>query len=126
MVSAEKITSSPFTENDSIFDIPLVKEEYDNLCHDHANLIEMGARYTNFDCSGKLAYLDAIDLIGERWDVFFTRFSLMGKLDKTFSRQCTEFLASMGLNEDEYRKLLKKAHQIMRQDAERERDSLQY
>jgi len=119
MTSAEKVTASPFTENDSVFDNPIVKEEYTKLCRDHANLIEMGAKYGNFDSSGKIAFLDAIELIGERWDVFFARFNLMGKIDKKFMRECDTFLASMGLNEEEFKKLLKKAHKIMRADAEK-------
>jgi hypothetical protein len=45
----------------------------------------------------------------------------MGKLDTLFVRQCDAFLASMGMNEEQYQKLLKKAHQITRDDAERER-----
>jgi hypothetical protein len=36
-------------------------------------------------------------------------------------RQCDAILASMGMNEEQYQELLKKAHQIMRDDAERER-----
>jgi inorganic triphosphatase YgiF len=81
----------------------------------------MGASYANFDPSGKIAYIDEIDKIDDRLQVIFARFKLMGKLDKEFVRQCDAFLASMGMNEEQYQELLKKAHQIMRDDAERER-----
>ena len=121
MTSAEKITATPFSDDSDMFDSPTVRDEYKQLCEDHANLIEMGASYANFDPSGKIAYIDEIEKIDDRWQVFFARFKLMGKLDKEFVRQCDAFLASMGMNEEQYQELLKKAHQIMRDDAERER-----
>jgi hypothetical protein len=124
MATAEKVTSSPFTGNEDLFDSPTVKEEYDSLCRDHLSLIEFGAKYEEFDGLGKLRYLDEIEKIEERWEVFFARFSLMGALNKEYTRQCNAFLASMGMNEEDYRRLLKKCHEIMRHDAERERSRL--
>mmetsp|Transcript_10461 Transcript_10461/g.12575 ORF Transcript_10461/g.12575 Transcript_10461/m.12575 type:complete len:255 (+) Transcript_10461:3-767(+) len=124
MTSAERITSSPFSGTEAAFDSPTVKEEHDQLCRDHAALIEFGSTYDTFDPLGKLSYIDEIEKIEERWDVFFARFSLLGQLDEEFCRQCNQFLESMGLDEQSYRKLLKKAHQIMREDAEQERNPL--
>mmetsp|Transcript_13012 Transcript_13012/g.23557 ORF Transcript_13012/g.23557 Transcript_13012/m.23557 type:complete len:345 (+) Transcript_13012:40-1074(+) len=124
MTSAEKITATPFSDDSDMFDSPTVRDEYKQLCEDHANLIEMGASYANFDPSGNIAYIDEIEKIDDRWQVFFARFKLMGKLDKEFVRQCDAFLASMGMNEEQYQELLKKAHQIMRDDAERERNMM--
>ena len=124
MVSAEKITSSPFTGEEDVFESPTVREEYEKLCQDHSALIEMGSSYANFDPAGKLAYLNEIEKIEGRWDIFYARFKLLGKMNEEFTRQCNDFLASMDMNEEQYRKLLKRTHQIMRDDAERERNSV--
>jgi hypothetical protein len=122
MAAAEVVIASPFSPYSDVFNEPLVKEEYEQLCRDHANLIELGAKYSSFDPAGKLYFINEIEKIEGRWDVFFARFSLLGKLDKKFIRQCNQFLESMNITEEDYRKLLKKAHQIMRDDAERERN----
>ncbi|CAB9528764.1 Domain of unknown function (DUF1825) [Seminavis robusta] len=118
MTAAEQITSPPF--DDAKLD-GVVKEEYEKLCRDHQSLIEFGAKYDTFDPLGKLAFLDQVEAIEERWDVFFTRFSLMGALNDTYIQQCNGFLQSMGMTEQDYRTLLRKSHEIMRQDAEAER-----
>jgi hypothetical protein len=122
MAAAETITVSPFSKNSPAFEAPNVKQEHDTLCRDHRNLIEFGAKYDSFDPLGKFYYLDEIEKIEDRWDVFFTRFKLMGQLDATYLQQCDRFLASMGMNEEEYRKLLKQSHALMREEAEAERN----
>ena len=122
MAAAEKITSVPFTGDEAAFESENVREEYEALCRDHDYLIGFGASYASFDPIGKLAYIDQIEAIEERWDVFFTRFSLLGQLNKDFVKQCNDFLDSMGLDEQGFRQLLKDTHTIMRKDAERERD----
>jgi hypothetical protein len=124
MTAAEKITRTPFTGNEPAFESQTVKEEYEALCRDHMNLIEFGSKFDDFDPIGKIMYLDEIEKIEERWDVFFARFSLLGMLDLEYSEQCNAFLASMGMNEQEYRELLKKAHQMMRDEAEAERNRI--
>jgi hypothetical protein len=124
MAAAVKVTATPLGENCPIFDNPTVKKDYVKLCRDHANLIEMGSKYTNFDAAGKLAYLDAVAMIGDRWDAFFV--ARGSYLDEAFAKQCHDFLTSMSLNEEDYRVMLKKAHGIMRADAEKERDRLTY
>lgn len=124
MTAAEQITATPFTGNEPAFESPTVKEEYEKLCRDHVSLIEFGSKYDGFDPLGKLYYLDEIEKVEERWDVFFARFSLMGALNKQYIRQCNNFLAGMGMNEEDYRKLLKKCHQMMRDDADAERNRL--
>ena len=48
----------------------------------------------------------------------------MGALNQDYVKQCNAFLDSMSLNEEDYRKLLKKSHQIMRADAEAERNRM--
>ena len=124
MAAAEQITSQPFKDISVLDSSPTVKEEYEKLCRDHRNLIDFGARYDTFDPLGKLRFLDEIEKVEERWDVFFARFSLMGALDDDYTRQCNQFLESMSMNEEDYRKLLKKSHQIMRHDAEAERSRM--
>eukprot|EP00559_Dactyliosolen_fragilissimus_P005429 CAMPEP_0184865976 /NCGR_PEP_ID=MMETSP0580-20130426/20087_1 /TAXON_ID=1118495 /ORGANISM="Dactyliosolen fragilissimus" /LENGTH=331 /DNA_ID=CAMNT_0027365397 /DNA_START=11 /DNA_END=1006 /DNA_ORIENTATION=+ len=124
MAAANKITSTPFTGDESAFKSDTVKDEYKKLCLDHASLIDMGASYASFDGIGKLAFLDEIEKIEERWDIFYARFSLLGQLNRKFVNQCEEFLKSMSLSESEFRELLKEAHNIMREDAERERNLL--
>ena len=83
----------------------------------------MGERYGTFDPLGKLAFLDALEAIEERWDVFFSRFSLMGDLSPEFKQQSEAFLRQMGLSGSGFRELLRAAHTLMRADAERERAS---
>mmetsp|Transcript_22453 Transcript_22453/g.40504 ORF Transcript_22453/g.40504 Transcript_22453/m.40504 type:complete len:336 (-) Transcript_22453:425-1432(-) len=124
MANAEKITSTPFTGKEAAFESPTVKEEYKAICRDHQALVSLGSDYASYDPLGKIRYLDEIEKIEERWDVFFARFSLMGALNQDFIRQCNAFLDSMGLNESDFRKLLKKTHAIMREDAEKERNGL--
>eukprot|EP00557_Chaetoceros_sp_GSL56_P014029 CAMPEP_0176478752 /NCGR_PEP_ID=MMETSP0200_2-20121128/1358_1 /TAXON_ID=947934 /ORGANISM="Chaetoceros sp., Strain GSL56" /LENGTH=260 /DNA_ID=CAMNT_0017874719 /DNA_START=1220 /DNA_END=2002 /DNA_ORIENTATION=- len=124
MAAAEKITSTPFTGDEPAFQSDTVKKEYEALCRDHASLIDFGGSYATFDPFGKMAYLDELEKIEERWDVFFARFSLLGQLNQKFVKQCNAFLDSMGMTEEEFRELLKVTHDIMRKDAERERGLL--
>jgi hypothetical protein len=121
MAMAEKITAAPFDE-ESAFGSPTVKEEYQRLCRDHMSLIELGGKYGSFDPSGKLMYLDEVEKIQDRWDVFFARFQLMGALNPKYIRQCNDFLASMNMDEVRYRNLLKRCHDLMRKEAEKERN----
>jgi len=123
MQAAEAITANPFNPSD--LESGPVKEEYKKLVLDHSNLIEFGGKYDEFDPVGKLSYLDEIEKIEERWEAFFFRFKLMDAIDKDYKAQCDQFLASMSMDEDDYRRLLKKCHQLMREDAERERNLVQ-
>jgi hypothetical protein len=120
MTAAEKITTTPFTGDEPAFQSDTVREEYEALCKDHSSLINFGGSYATFDRMGKLAFLDALEKIEERWDIFFARFSLLGQLNQVFVKQCNAFLEGMSLTEGDFRDLLKRTHQIMREDAERE------
>lgn len=124
MTAAEKITATPFNGEEEVFQSPTVKEEYEKLCRDHAGLVEMGASYANFDPSGKIAFLDEIEKVEERWQIFMARFKLLGQLNDDFVQQCNDFLASMNMTEEQYNELLKKTHDLMRQDAEKERNMM--
>jgi len=126
MSAAAKITSTPFKGTESGFESDIVRDEYERLCRDHCALIDMGSSYASFDPLGKLAFLDQIKNVEDRWDVFFVRFSLLGQIDKDFTNQCNAFLDSMGMSEQVFKELLKEAHKIMREDAETERDLVSY
>jgi len=117
------ITTTPFKGTEAPFQTEMVREEYEKLCRDHNGLIEFGQTYATFDPLGKIAFLDEIEKIEERWDVFFARFSLLGAIDQQFVTECSQFLSSMNLNEENFRTLLKTAHDLMREDAEKERNS---
>ena len=124
MVNAQYITSTPFKGTEKAFDSPTVQREYEALCRDHDALIKMGAKYAEFDPVGKLAFLSQMDSLEERWDIFFARFSLMGMLDQQYVKECNAFLQSMNLDEASFRSLLKRAHELMREDAENERNRM--
>jgi hypothetical protein len=121
--AAESITASPFQPETAFKDSPMVEYEYKELLLDHSKLIDFGANYAEFDGLGKLAYLDEIDKIQDRWESFFFRFKLMGKINEEYKKQCDYFLSSMNMNEGDFHSLLTKAHMMMRQDAEGERES---
>jgi Domain of unknown function (DUF1825) len=122
MVSAAQIQVTPFDANGKAFESPTVRDEHDRLCRDHAQLIELGSTYETFDPLGKLAFLDEIEKIQDRWDVFFARFQLMGVLNRQYVEQCDQFLASMSMDEAQFRDLLKWSHDLMRKEAEEERN----
>ena len=48
------------------------------------NQVQMGASYGSYDALGKLAFLDALEAVEARWDIFFARFSLVGALNADF------------------------------------------
>jgi len=122
ITAAEKITAVPFNGDEPAFDSPTVKDEYERLCRDHMQLIEFGGKFDGFDPLGKMYYLDEIEKIQDRWDVFFARFKLMGALNQEYVRQCEAFLASMNMDEEGYRKLLQQSHDMMREEAEAQRN----
>eukprot|EP00977_Amphora_coffeiformis_P025117 scaffold18324_cov176-Amphora_coffeaeformis.AAC.9 len=119
-----QIDASPFSSTETAFESPTVKSEFNQLCTDHRNLIEIGKNYGQFDPLGKLAFLDEMEKVEERWQIFFARFKLLDALDKTYVKQCEAFLASMSLTKKDFARLLQKAHQVMRNDAEKERDQV--
>ena len=54
---APAIDAPPFEQGGAAFDSPVVKEEYEKLCRDHAGLIRMGASYASFEPNSRnLAY----------------------------------------------------------------------
>jgi len=121
MASAQSVTTTPFSGNEAAFESDVVRDEYEKLCRDHAGIIRLGEGFGGFDPLGKLAYLDALEAVEGRWDVFFSRFALMGALNQEFVEQTNGFLGSMGMSAAVFREVLSEAHLLMRKDAEVER-----
>merc|ERR1711924_18027 len=122
LVSAQAVTASPFKDGtEAVFESDVVRKEYAKLYRDHAGIITMGERYGTFDPLGKLAFLDALEAVEERWDIFFARFSLLGAVNPDFLEQTQGFFGSMGMSTSDFREVLREAHDIMRRDAEAER-----
>jgi len=125
MMQTSQITSTPF--NAKAFEkSSLVQEEYMALCKDHNSLIQMGGDYAKFDALGKMAFIDQIEAIEDRWDIFFARSSLMGELNSQFIKQTNAFLGSMNMDESKFRSLLRRAHEIMREEADTERNQIYF
>jgi len=97
-----------------------VKDEYEALSRDHIQIIEFGGNFGSFDRLGKIAFVNQLEEIEEHWDIFLARFSLMGMLDPTFAEESADFLKSLGMDEGDFRLFLKRAHHMMRDDAEGE------
>lgn len=121
MSAAQAVDSTPFTGKEAAFESDVVREEYEKLCRDHASTVRLGEQFGGFDPLGKLAYLDALEGIEKRWDVFFARFSLIGALNPDFKEQTDAFLGSMGMDAQTFRDVLRDAHDLMRKEAEEER-----
>jgi len=119
--AANAITTTPFSGSEQVFDSPIVKEEYEALCRDHASLVKMGEGFGSFDPLGKIAFIDVIEAVEQRWDVLFSRFALLGAVNEEFRAQSSAFLEGMGLTPSQFRELLREAHALMRADAEEER-----
>ena len=101
--------------------LQVVRGEYEQLCSDHAGIIKMGERFGTFDPLGKLAFLDQLESVESRWDVFYSRFELLGQLNPDFATQTNGFLESMGMSAEIFRETLSDAHKLMREEAEKER-----
>jgi len=115
------IDSTPF-DQEAILGSEVVADEYKRLCTDHAALVSMGEGYSLFDPLGKIAFLDALESVEERWQIFYSRFELTGQLNADFTEQTQAFLSQMGLSVPQFHKLIQCAHDAMRGEAEEERD----
>mmetsp|Transcript_4846 Transcript_4846/g.8412 ORF Transcript_4846/g.8412 Transcript_4846/m.8412 type:complete len:126 (-) Transcript_4846:130-507(-) len=99
---------------------PEMKGWYDGLALEHQQLMDFGQSYGDFDPYGKLAYLDQLDQISERWDNLFGRCSLMGLVNPRYLEQSQDFLSTHSIDEAGYRELISKTHDNMRQEAKNE------
>mmetsp|Transcript_45108 Transcript_45108/g.102453 ORF Transcript_45108/g.102453 Transcript_45108/m.102453 type:complete len:136 (-) Transcript_45108:85-492(-) len=97
----------------------VVREEFEKLSRDHEQLIKMGENYGSFDRAGKVMFLDQVEAVESRWEVFMARFKLMGKLNPEYMSQAEAYLQKVSMTPNEFRDILKQAHNIMREDAER-------
>mmetsp|Transcript_43858 Transcript_43858/g.129850 ORF Transcript_43858/g.129850 Transcript_43858/m.129850 type:complete len:82 (+) Transcript_43858:55-300(+) len=79
----------------------------------------MGKNYGSFDSAGKLMFLDQMDSVAERWEVFLKRFKLMGEEGPRYVSDSEDMLKRLGLRSDLARKILRDAHDMLRADAER-------
>jgi len=125
MQAAERTTAMPFDPETLEFSDDTARDEYHRLGEDHKRLIETGSGYGGLDAFEKLAFLDRIEAVEDRWDSFFVRFCeeppMVDALNQDYVDQCTNYLSCMKLTNNEYRQLLRDTHQRMRRDAERER-----
>ena len=113
----------PFT-TEAVMGSEIAHKEWVRLLEDHEKLVDLGAGYGRFDPLGKIAYLDEIEKINDRWEIFYTRFSLMGSMNPGYVEDCDRLLKGLRLDEAQFRDLMKKVHKKMREEAERERDFL--
>jgi Domain of unknown function (DUF1825) len=98
-----------------------IRAEFTRLSKDHENLIEFGVSYGKFDALGKLRFLDEMADIHDRWNIFFTRIKLLGKINPEYVDQCQTVLSSMCLTEEDWLSVLELSHDLLRQEAEAER-----
>ena len=101
---------------------PDIQVEYVKLVGEHEQMLQLGVQYGSFDPLGKLAFLDAIEGIEERWDIFANRLQLMG-VNPKYQKQVQDIFSSRDLTEDDYWEIHEKVRRRMRQDAEDERNS---
>jgi len=115
--------AEPF-DNAKAFGSAIIREEYSKLYDDHRKLIELGRIYGGFDPAGKLTFIDQVEMIEDRWDVFFGRFALMNALNPEYKEQCEALLMTRACDVREFRELLAIAHQRMRDRTTAERRAL--
>jgi len=120
LAAAQSVDAPPFLDGGA-FDSPVVCEEYERLCRDHAGLVRLGESYGTFDAVGNLAFLEQLKAVEDRWDVFYSRFALLGALNPEFEQQTDAFLRSMGMDAEQFREILHEAHGLMQAEAETER-----
>lgn len=116
--SGADITALPFDM--AALESDIVRDELEKLTEDHKQLIKMGENYGSFDPSGKVMYLDQVEAVESRWEVFMARFRLMGQLNPQYVKEAELYLQKVSMTPNEFRDLLKEAHNLMREDAERE------
>jgi len=87
---------------------------------DHDFLIKYGGSYRSFDPRGQEIFLDQMAAVAERWELLLGRFRLMGELDPDYTAVTEAFFSELGSSTDEFYVLLRKAHSLMRKQAEQE------
>lgn len=112
---------SPQEGLSQVAESPVVQEELRKLETDHRALIAMGARYGAFDAAGKELFLDQIEMIGERWKVYLTRFQLTGEAESAphYVGDASKLLERLGLTPALAQRLVSEAHHTLREEARR-------
>jgi DNA polymerase III delta prime subunit len=59
-----------------IFDSEVVQQEAKKLFEDYQNLVQLGGDYGKFDREGKKMFIEQMEAIMERWQIFMKRFEL--------------------------------------------------
>lgn len=101
------ISTSPFCPQAFQRQPQQVQLEILRLLDDHKALIEKGESYGTWRSSKQKKYLDQLAQIEEQWTIAFTRFQLMEPcgLNPEYTTQCQQWLAELGLTEEQYRQL---------------------
>lgn len=60
----------------SIFDSEIVQQEAKKLFEDYNNLVQLGNDYGKFDREGKKMFIEQMETLMERWQIFMKRFEL--------------------------------------------------
>jgi len=60
----------------SIFDSEVVQQEAKRLFEDYQNMVQLGSDYGKFDREGKKMFIEQMEAIMERWQIFMKRFEL--------------------------------------------------
>jgi hypothetical protein len=60
----------------SIFDSEIVQQEAKKLFDDYNNLVQLGSDYGKFDREGKKMFIEQMEALMERWQIFMKRFEL--------------------------------------------------
>jgi len=115
------LTAMPFDPNSRTMQTEVVRDEFAKLKLDHEQLIKMGEGYGSFDAAGKEMFLDQVEAIESRWEVFVSRFQLLGELNPEYVRQAKQYLQQVNLAPADFRQLIKEAHDLMRRDIALER-----
>lgn len=62
----------------------IMQKELMKLISDQKSLIDLGKKWKRFDREGKVAYVESLRKVCERWDIFLKRFELA----EDFQSQC--------------------------------------
>ncbi|KAA8493426.1 hypothetical protein FVE85_8871 [Porphyridium purpureum] len=96
------------------------RAELEKLGDDTTALVKLGESYGTFDRAGKLAYIDQVEKMDERWFLLFKRYQLLNKLGPEYFEFTDQYLKDVQLKTpQEYHQLLARARNLMREAAER-------
>jgi len=109
----------PFLGTEACFNDKNLLATLQSLQRDHDLVINMGKDYGYFDPLGKIAFIDQIEKIEERWGSLLTKLNLMSEVNDNFKSETERFLDSMGgLSVRDFYEVLSDAHDYMRARAE--------